>query len=258
MFATLIGPYPTTADPADVIAELASVGLEPVSDGRGAVLVSDAETGSEVVATWQAAAASTAVAVKQSLLGPFSAAHRLGVSSSAMAEAIGAAVSGLAGAGCPLIEIEEPDAVIAASGDEGLRLEFTADLGRLTDAARRGAPPVARHDRRQRRRPRRGARCSTCRSPAMRSTSSPDPTTGGSSPRRRAIGASSAARWTRRATADDRPEPLVWAAHYAASTGGRGLARVGLANASSLAALTPRAGARARSRRSPRRPGWRR
>ena len=36
----------------------------------------------------------------------------------------------------------------------------------------------------------------------------------------------------------DRPETLVWAAHYAASTGGRGLDRVGLANASSLAGLT--------------------
>jgi hypothetical protein len=39
-------------------------------------------------------------------------------------------------------------------------------------------------------------------------------------------------------SSDDRPEPLVWAAHYAASTGGRGLARVGLANASSLAGLS--------------------
>ena len=39
--------------------------------------------------------------------------------------------------------------------------------------------------------------------------------------------------------ADDRPEPLVWAAHYAASTRGRGLERVGLANASSLASLPP-------------------
>ena len=31
--------------------------------------------------------------------------------------------------------------------------------------------------------------------------------------------------------ADDSREVLVWAAHYAASTNGRGLARVGLANA---------------------------
>jgi hypothetical protein len=38
--------------------------------------------------------------------------------------------------------------------------------------------------------------------------------------------------------ADDRPEPLVWAAHYAASTRGRGLERVGLANASSLEPLS--------------------
>ena len=39
--------------------------------------------------------------------------------------------------------------------------------------------------------------------------------------------------------AGDAPEVLVWAAHYAASTGRRGLARVGLATAGSLAALGP-------------------
>ena len=33
------------------------------------------------------------------------------------------------------------------------------------------------------------------------------------------------------------PETGVWAAHYAAATGGRGLERVGLATAGSLAAL---------------------
>jgi len=35
---------------------------------------------------------------------------------------------------------------------------------------------------------------------------------------------------------DETPELLVWAAHYAASTAGRGIDRVGLANAPSLAA----------------------
>ena len=37
--------------------------------------------------------------------------------------------------------------------------------------------------------------------------------------------------------ADDRPEILLWAADYAASTGGRGPNRVGLASASSMAHL---------------------
>ena len=46
------------------------------------------------------------------------------------------------------------------------------------------------------------------------------------------------------ADAADRPELLVWAAHYAASIKGRGLVRVGLANASSLGGLTSRAGSR--------------
>ena len=40
-----------------------------------------------------------------------------------------------------------------------------------------------------------------------------------------------------RAGTDDGPELLLWAAAYAASTGGRGLERVGIATASSLAAL---------------------
>jgi hypothetical protein len=40
-----------------------------------------------------------------------------------------------------------------------------------------------------------------------------------------------------RAGSDDGPELLVWAAHYAASIAGRGLDRVGLATADSLAAL---------------------
>ncbi|HEY7969784.1 MAG TPA: hypothetical protein VID95_07290, partial [Candidatus Limnocylindrales bacterium] len=38
---------------------------------------------------------------------------------------------------------------------------------------------------------------------------------------------------------DETPELLMWAAHYAASTQGRGLDRVGLANAPSLATLGP-------------------
>ena len=37
---------------------------------------------------------------------------------------------------------------------------------------------------------------------------------------------------------NDGPEPLLWAAAYAASTGGRGPARVGLATASSFADLS--------------------
>jgi len=42
----------------------------------------------------------------------------------------------------------------------------------------------------------------------------------------------------------DAPEVLVWAAHYAASTGGRGIARVGLATTGSLSGLGTEAAAR--------------
>ena len=58
--------------------------------------------------------------------------------------------------------------------------------------------------------------------------------------------------------ADDQAPVLSWAAHYAASSNGRGLERVGLANATPLAGAGPRRGPRGRSTTSaaPRR--WRR
>jgi methionine synthase II (cobalamin-independent) len=238
MFATLIGELPavdgTPDDPAEIAVELAAIGLEPASDGRGARTVDDAD----VVAAWRSAAAGATVAVKQALLGPWTTSQRSGADPVDVAERLGAVVVALADGGCLLVEIEEPDAVdIAAAADEKVRADFAVALRRLTDVAAGrvhlslaltggnvdglGAGllfdlPFASY--------------------AFDLIAGPD--------NWRLIAEAPGDRGIvccaldPSAAADDRPEPLVWAAHYAASTRGRGLERVGLANASSLAALT--------------------
>jgi hypothetical protein len=243
MFATLIGPYPSAADSrVSLAAELATLGLEPVSDGAGPRTVGDGDPAT-IVDAWRAASATTPAAVKQSLLGPFSAARLTGDAPLARAESIGAVVADLAAAGCPLVEIEEPDAVGAAA-DDAARSELVAALRRLAEVAGGGVHlslaltggnvdgigatalfdlPFASY--------------------AFDLIAGPDNwRLIAEAPGDRGIvcGALDPS-----PTADDRPEPLVWAAHYAASTRGRGLARVGLANASSLAGLDR---ARARSK----------
>jgi methionine synthase II (cobalamin-independent) len=234
MFATLIGPL-TAAELGP--AELAELGLEPVSDGNGARVVASAEDGASIVADWKAAAAVVSVAVKASLLGPFSAARRHGSASLDLAESVGAVASALAAAGCPLIEIEEPEAV-AAAGDGAARGELAAALLRCTDLVGGGVHlslvltggdvdglgattlfdlPFASY--------------------AFDLIAGPENwRLIAEAPGDRGIvcGALDPS-----PAADDRPEPIVWAAHYAASTRGRGPARVGLANASSLGELPP-------------------
>jgi methionine synthase II (cobalamin-independent) len=233
MFATLIGPYPSAAGPATAV-ELAEIGLEPVSDGHGPRVVGPGDEAATVDA-WRTAADATPAAVKQSLLGPFSAAARAGGDALAHAEAIGATVAALTAAGCPLVEIEEPDAV-GAAGDDAARTILFAALGRLADTVGErihlslvltggnvdGLGASALFDL-------------PFASYAFDLIAGPDNwRLIAEAPGDRGIvcGALDPS-----STADNRPEPLVWAAHYAASTRGRGLARVGLANASSLAGL---------------------
>jgi hypothetical protein len=236
MFATLIGAYPASGrTAAEAVAELAATGIEPVTDGRGARDPGDDPAA--IVADWGSAAASTPLAVKQALLGPFSAAVRSGDDALLLAETIGQTALALVEAGCPLVEIEEPEAVVAAS-DDTTRTSMAATLRRLTDVAdgrvhlslvltggnaeALGAAtlfdlPFASY--------------------AFDLIAGPDNwRLIAQAPGDRGIvcGALDPS-----ASSSDRPETLVWAAHYAASTGGRGLDRVGLANASSLANLPP-------------------
>jgi methionine synthase II (cobalamin-independent) len=261
MFATLLGPYPVAARPdaaaeldelaLDVVAELDSAGLEPLSDGqvrRGAGTLPDDPAA--LAGEWRFAAASTSRAVKQAVPGPYSLAWsadghggagrvrrgRVGRTATAI-EQVREAIEALVAAGCPFIEVEEPAAIqIGDDPSEGRRfreahraltdgLEDVVHLslvltGGNVDAA--GAAtffdlPYASY--------------------AFDLIAGPDNwRLIAEAPGDRGIicGALDPA-----AASSDRPEVLVWAAHYAASTGGRGLVRVGLANASSLAGLSP-------------------
>lgn len=238
MFATLIGPYPQGDGPLATVAELAAAGLEPVSDGRGARLVGGgaaAAAAAAVIGDWQVAAASTSTAVKQALLGPYSAARRVGADPTAIAEELATLVVALAEARCPLVEIDEPDAVDAAT-DEAMRADLAIALRRLTDAVagRVHLSLVLTGGNVD------GLGAATLfdlpfDSYAFDLIAGPENwRLIAEAPGDRGIvcGALDPSD-----AADDRPEPLVWAAHYAASMRGRGLARVGLSNASSIAAL---------------------
>ena len=273
MFATLSGGLPAsrTDPPASVddLVRLAveaqdAAGIELVGDGllrgRPASLFAGGLEGIGVaadgtlqasappvwtrpvtVAAWQFAAACTERTVKQTLPGPYSLGRRIvssGATRAAITEALGDAIRAeietLAGAGCAFIEIEEGDATEIGddaaertlwrdaherltAGISGVHLSL-AIVGGSADAAGPetifGAPYashlfdlVAGPDNWRlitRAPPERGIICG-------------------------ALGP---------ASADSGAELLAWAAHYAAAAGGRGLDRVGLANAPGLELLT--------------------
>ena len=249
MFSTLLGALPI--DPArppaagdeaearlDDVAALGATGLELISDGGGPADPADAAV--SVVARWAAASAASAGPVKAVLLGPFSGARALGqelgrevdrgpgASADELADQIRATIRALAGAGCALVEIAEPDAAAIATdplaatafaaahrrlvdGSEGIHASLALPAGNLD-----GTPPLVLFDL-------------AYASYAFDLIGGPDnwrlvvqaPTDRGI-----ICGAQGLA-----PGAEESREVLVWAAHYAASTNGRGLARVGLANA---------------------------
>jgi methionine synthase II (cobalamin-independent) len=253
MFATLLGALPAPpglADPAErlaaVLAAQEAAGLEPLTDGMAA-----AEASPEVLDRWRAASARTSRSVKVVLRGPWTAAIGRGsrrergsgpVRGSALArDAIATAerlhelVTELAAAGCPLVEIEESEAhrigqdeaarrafleahLRLARDVAGTHLSLSISGGSAWDAGSATILDAPYH------------------SLAVDLIAGPDnwnlvtrtpgdrgivagvlPTTPGSR---------------------EGPELLVWAAHYAASTRARGLARVGLGSAGGLAHLS--------------------
>ena len=243
MFGTLLGalPWPDGIDAGDPAAAVEgairaqeAAGLEPLTDGRlGAGPAPDA---------WRRAATLTDRAVKQSLPGPYGrslvggrgakARERIAM---AAAESLRAEVEALAAAGCPLVEIEEAEA--DRIGDDTVeRRLFAAAHHRLADgvtgthlslsivggsAWSAGAatildPPYA--------------------SLAVDLIAGPENwRLVAVTPRERGIVAGAL---TARLGGDDAREILLYAANYAASTQGRGLARVGLGTAGSFADLT--------------------
>lgn len=241
MFATLLGPLPRPplADDATpeaildaVVAAQLDAALEPITDGGWPLVPGDP------VASWRATAARTGRAVKAVLPGPYTSGIRTGGSVEGLRERI----RELAAAGCPMVEIDEPGAV-AIGADEAERVRFRDLHDRLLDGliGEGSDPHHGAHislaitggsaD---------AAGAATILGPAYASLAvdliaGPDNwslVTAAPGDRGIVCGALSVS-----AGSDDGPELLLWAAAYAAASGGRGAARVGLATASSLAAL---------------------
>lgn len=231
MFATLLGPLPRPSLPADASPEAVldaclalqvDNGLEPLTDGGWSLAPSDP------VASWVTTAERAGGLVKAVLDGP--------VSSGRSVADVRRDASALADAGCRWIEIHEP-AATSIGDDDDARKRFaaahralTADLGpdvHLTLAITGGSADTAGIET---------VLAGTYASLAVDLIDGPDnwrlvvDTPG-------ELGIICGALSGHRGSADG-PEHLLFAARYAASTGGRGLARVGLATSGSLAALT--------------------
>ena len=270
MFATLLGALPMPPLPkgtrrgspeaADAAVEVAiraqeDAGLEPLTDGR----LGDRDpdrfvdwAAGTAVGSWRLAAALTQRAVKQALPGPYTlgrrpvsapedgsdsgsgAARERERRTLAFADALRAEVDALAAAGCPLVEIEESQAHHVGT-DEFERRLFREAHHLLVDGVAGTHLSLsivggAAHD----------AGLETIldapyASLAVDLIAGPDnwhlvtPLAGD---RGVIVGAESSR------SVDEPKEVLLWAAHYAASTRGRGPARVGIGSAGSWANLT--------------------
>lgn len=258
MFATLLGglPRPTGAESIDdgvlvAIRAQEEAGLEPLTDGgfRGADVDGIVDEmlgrgiGGNVVGSWTLASELTAHAVKQALPGPHTvgwaaARHGNGVDRREVtlhaANWLRGVVQELAAAGCPLVEVEESEAHrigndeaerslfqevhrILTDGIEGTHLSLSIVGGAADKAGIQTilAAPYA--------------------SLAVDLIEGPDNwNLVTRAPRERGIvvGALSAR------TPQEPKEVLLWGAHYAASTAGRGIDRVGLGSAGSWASLS--------------------
>jgi methionine synthase II (cobalamin-independent) len=245
MFSTLLGTLPPDPDQADAapgeripstLADLETAGLDLLADGEPLDLTRPPDPAA-VVAAWQRAAGATSRTVKQVLPGPYSAARAGHGSPASWAEALQASIVALAAAGCPFVEVDEFDAlaitVVAperrrfvdahrrlSDGIDGIHLSLALTGGNVDAAG-----PATFFDL-----PYASYAFDLIAGPENWRLIAAAPTDRGI-----VCGALSP-----KPGGDTTREVLVWAAHYAASTSGRGLARVGLANASSMAAL-PRA-----------------
>jgi methionine synthase II (cobalamin-independent) len=241
MFATLLGALPAPASDAEgdalvvAVAAQEAVGLEPLTDGQGAIA---ADPG--IVDRWRVTAARTSRAVKQVLVGPWSAAADADAGRTrerhvlAAAERLHELVLELGAAGCPLVEIEETAAHEIGADPAARRLfrEAHLRLARDVESTHLSLSIVGGSAW--------AAGAATILDPPYHSlavdlVAGPDNwnlVTRAPGDRGIVAGALPTGPGP-----DEGPELLVWAAHYAASTRGRGLARVGLGTAGSLAAL---------------------
>jgi methionine synthase II (cobalamin-independent) len=237
MFATLLGPLPRpplAPDASDLeLVEMAvraqvEAGLEPVTDGG-------LENGRPPLGRWLAMAGLTAAAAKQDVIGPLTAARGADEADVlAAADAVNADLRALASAGCPLIEVHEP-AAIEIGADEPARRLFRDAHRRLLDGvdgphlslAIIGGNADATGIETLLSAPYASLAVDLIAGPENWRLVVAAPGDLGI-----VLGALSP-----EAGSDDALEVLLWAAAYAASTAGRGPARVGLATAGSLARL---------------------
>jgi methionine synthase II (cobalamin-independent) len=269
MFATVLGglPRPPAAVPhakrgnddaiRAAIATQEAAGIEPVTDGRlrrrdwlepltglsglrrGARDLPVEAAGEPrwaealTVAEWQAANELASSAVKQSLPGPYTAGRRIEPGSVgrerltlALADALRAEIGALTAAGCPMVEIDEPEAMLI--GDASAERRLFADAHRRLAAGSSGVHLSLAIT---------GGNADTAgvetilaapyASFAFDLIAGPDNwrlVTRVPGDRGIVCGALDS-----RPGSDDSVELLAWAAHYAASSNGRGLDRVGLA-----------------------------
>ncbi len=233
MFATVLGslPRPPSSDDESAvraaIAAQESAGIELVSDGGAG------SAASSVVDAWRFAASCTPLPVKATVLGPYTRARRFGGRPAEVAEVVRAGIDALAAVGCSLVEIDEPDAVLVGFDTAAREAFLDAHLRLATDAPVHLCLVLAGGNADD-------AGAATFVDPPY-SSYAVDLVAGPDNwrlvadiPGDRGVVCGALRPTT---SSDDSPELLVWAAHYAASTGGRGLDRVGLANAPGLDAL---------------------
>ena len=226
MFATLLGrlPRPAADDALRAAVEAQErLGLELISSGGIAE--------GPAVDAWRATASLTDRPVKQTVLGPYSRTRGTtrDAGRAALADSLNAVLRELVDAGCPFIEIDEPDAILIGD-DDTERRRFADAHRRLTRDVDGAHLSLLVHGGNAD-----GAGAATFfdlpyQSYAFDLIAGPDNwrlVTRAPADRGIVCGALSP-----EPKADATPEPLVWAAHYAASS--RGLDRVGLANAPGL------------------------
>ena len=245
MFATLLGPLPrpplrVDATPAELVraaieAQL-EAGLEPVTDGFAPREAGAAEAWWAGESIAGGPKGGVGAAVKATLVGPWTrgAADADAAAVGAHVAAVAAELAGLAEAGCPFVELHEPAVVGRAFQDAERRAlvdAWRAALDGLTEMIHVSLVLVGGD--------------ATGLGPTI--YEAPFASYGfdlragpdnwrliADAPADRGIVAGALAAW---AGSDDGPELLVWAAQYAASLGGRGPDRVGLATSGSLADL---------------------
>ena len=217
-----------------VVRAQEAAGLEPITDGG--LRAEDDPAGG-----WEATQHLTSRAVKQAVTGPYTAGRSTDGSTwerraatLARAADLNLALCRLAASGCPLIEIHEPAAVLVGM-DEAERALFREAHLRLLDGVEGSHRSLALTGGSADQAGIETILAAPYESLAVDLIAGPDNwrlVAGAPGDRGIILGALSAT-----ADSDDGPETLLWAADYAASTGGRGHARIGLATASSLAHL---------------------